>query len=36
MSVEAVELLKAKGVNAFRLEQSVQDLNEFVKQKQED
>lgn len=36
MSVEAVELLKTKGVNAFRLEQSVQDWNEFVKQNQED
>ncbi|MNV32124.1 molybdopterin biosynthesis-like protein MoeZ [compost metagenome] len=36
MSVEAVELLKTKGANAFRLEQSVQDWNEFVKQKQED
>lgn len=36
MSVEAVELLKTKGVNAFRLEQSVQDWNEFIKQKQED
>lgn len=35
MSVEAVELLKTKGVNAFRLEQSVQDWNEFIKQKQE-
>jgi rhodanese-related sulfurtransferase/DNA-binding transcriptional ArsR family regulator len=32
MSVEAVELLKTKGVNAFRLEQSVQDWNEFIQQ----
>ncbi|WP_042347008.1 ArsR/SmtB family transcription factor [Bacillus massiliigorillae] len=32
MSVEAVELLKNKGINAFRLEKSVQDWNEFVSQ----
>lgn len=32
MSVEAVELLKTKGINAFRLEKSVQDWQEFVKQ----
>ncbi|PYF05255.1 ArsR/SmtB family transcription factor [Ureibacillus chungkukjangi] len=29
MSVEAVEILKSNGVNAYRLEQSVQDWNEF-------
>ncbi|CAM4030227.1 ArsR/SmtB family transcription factor [Lederbergia lenta] len=32
MSVEAVEILKTKGINAFRLENSVQDWKEFVKQ----
>lgn len=32
MSVEAVELLKTKGLNAFRLEKSVQDWNLFIKQ----
>jgi hypothetical protein len=32
MSVEAIELLKTKGVHAFRLEQSVQDWNEFIQQ----
>lgn len=30
MSVEAVELLKTKGINAFRLENSVQDWYEFI------
>ena len=29
MSAEAVELLKSKGINAYRLEKSVQDWNEF-------
>lgn len=30
MSVEAVELLRrSKGINAYRLEKSVQDWNEF-------
>ncbi|MFC0270438.1 ArsR/SmtB family transcription factor [Metabacillus herbersteinensis] len=32
MSVEAVELLKTKGIHAFRLEKSVQDWKEFVNQ----
>lgn len=32
MSVEAVELLKARGVNAFRLEKSVQDWKQFIDQ----
>lgn len=29
MSAEAVELLKTKGINAFRLEHSVQEWNQF-------
>lgn len=29
MSVKAVELLKSKGINAYRLENSVQDWYEF-------
>nr|WP_233711603.1 metalloregulator ArsR/SmtB family transcription factor [Lederbergia citrisecunda] len=32
MSVKAVELLKTKGINALRLEKSVQDWNQFIKQ----
>ncbi|OPA73077.1 ArsR family transcriptional regulator [Paenibacillus selenitireducens] len=32
MSVEAVELLKTRGINAFRLEKSVQDWKEFINQ----
>ncbi|WP_138419655.1 ArsR/SmtB family transcription factor [Aquibacillus sediminis] len=32
MSVEAVELLKTNGINAFRLENSVQDWNQFEDQ----
>ncbi|MFD1068186.1 ArsR/SmtB family transcription factor [Oceanobacillus locisalsi] len=32
MSVEAVELLKSKGIHAYRFEKSVQDWNEFQNQ----
>lgn len=32
MSVEAVELLKEKGIHAFRLEKSVQDWKQFINQ----
>ncbi|MDR0268680.1 metalloregulator ArsR/SmtB family transcription factor [Paenibacillus sp.] len=32
MSVEAVELLKTRGINAFRLEKSVQDWNDYIHQ----
>lgn len=32
MSVEAVELLKSSGVNAFRLEEGVHDWKQFTKQ----
>lgn len=32
MSVEAVELLKSKGIHAFRLEKSVKDWNQFINQ----
>ncbi|WP_404328187.1 ArsR/SmtB family transcription factor [Mesobacillus maritimus] len=32
MSVEAVELLKTRGITAFRLEKSVQDWKEFAKE----
>lgn len=32
MSVEAVELLKTRGIHAYRLEKSVQDWNQFIQQ----
>lgn len=32
MSVEAVELLKSRGVNAFRLEEGVHDWKQFIEQ----
>jgi rhodanese-related sulfurtransferase/DNA-binding transcriptional ArsR family regulator len=32
MSVDAVELLKSKGINAFRLEKSVKDWMQFINQ----
>jgi hypothetical protein len=32
MSVEAVELMREKGIHAYRLEKSVQDWDQFAKQ----